>query len=106
MNLYRRTVNKYRALGLEKNEQNISNRVHLMAIFGIDIDEDIEGLNLLDDTEREFVKNKGIYGLLNRGGLLAREEYLTIKVEKDKYNRYKLWTNTGYSWLYPDGSIG
>ncbi len=106
MDLYRRTVNRYKAFGLEKKEYNISNKVHLMAIFGVDIDEDIEGLNLLDDKEKEFVKNKGIYGLLNRGGLLAREEYLTIKVEKDKHNRYKLWTKTGYSWLYPDGSIG
>lgn len=106
MDSYRKTVNRYRAFGLDKKEYNISERVHLMAIFGVDIDEDIEGLNLLEDEEREFVKNKGIYGLLNRGGLEYRDEYLTIKVEKDEYNRYKLWTSSGYSLLYPDGSIG
>ena len=106
MDLYRKIENRYRAIGLDKEGYRISNRIHLMAIFGVDIDEDIKGLDLLTDEEREFVKNKGIYGLLNRGGLEYRDEYLTIKVEKDEYNRYKLWTKTGYSWLYSDGSIG
>ena len=105
MDLYRKIENRYRAIGLDKEGYRISNRIHLMAIFGVDIDEDIKGLDLLTDEEREFVINKGIYGLLNSGGLLGREEYVTTKFEKYD-SKYKLWTDKGYSWLYMDGSIG
>lgn len=37
MDLYRMTVNRYKAFGLEKKDYNISNKIHLMDIFGVDI---------------------------------------------------------------------
>mgnify|MGYP001589767770 CR=1 FL=1 len=105
MDSYRKIENRYRAINLDKEGYNISEKIHLMAIFGVDIDSDIKGLDLLTDEERQFVVDKGIYGLINSGGLLGREEDVTTKVEKHE-SKYKLWTSKGYSWLYLDGSIG
>lgn len=104
MNKYRQIENRYRAVGLDKKNYMVSDRNHVMVVFGLDIDEDIEGLDILSDEDRKFVIEKGIYALLNSGGLEGREQYIVTKVEKIELN-FKLWTVSGFSWLYPDGSI-
>lgn len=105
MNTYRRIENRYIAIGLDKQCYRISEKNHYMIIFGVNIDEDIKGLDLLNSDDREFVIRKGIYGLVNSAGLENRERCIVTKVEKVKH-RFKLWTSEGYSWLYPNGSIG
>ena len=105
MNKYKQIQNRYRAIGLDKDNYTISKKEHMMVVFGVDIDEDIKGLELLNSDERKFVIEKGVYGLLNSGGLEWREKFIVNKVEKIGY-KFKLWTEDGYSWLYPDGCIG
>ena len=105
MDRYSQIQNKYIAIGLDKQSYMVSEKSHLMIIFGVNIDEDIEGLNLLSKNDKEFVIEKGIYALINNSGLGAKERCIVTKVEKIE-SRFKLWTSEGYSWLYQDGGIG
>ena len=105
MSTYRKIQNRYIAIGLDKQHYRISEKQHFMIIFGVNIEQDIEGLNLLNSEDKEFVIENGIYELVNTSGLGNRERWVVTKVEKIE-NRFKLWTSEGYSWLYPDGCIG
>lgn len=105
MDKYTQIQNRYRAIGLDKKSYQVSENNHVMAIFGLDIDKDVKGLDLLSSNDKEFVIKNGIYALLNSGGLLVREQFIVTKVEKIE-SKFKLWTLSGYSWLYSDGSIG
>ena len=105
MDKYTQIENRYRAIGLDKQSYQVSEKNHVMAIFGLDIDKDVKGLEVLSNDEKEFVIKKGIYELLNSGGLLGRQKFIVTKVEKFE-SKFKLWTLSGYSWLYPNGSIG
>lgn len=104
MNTYSKIENKYIAAGLDKEGYRLSTPHHLMLIYGYNIEE-VTDLYKLNEQDRKFVIDKGIFGLLNSGGLLNREEYLVNRVEKIG-DKFKLYTENGYSWLYSNGTIG
>lgn len=82
----------------------IRTKEQFQTAFNIDV-EKIEGMELLNATEKEHVI-KGIFSLINNVGLDCKEEFITYKVERATKRRFKLYTRRGYSYLYPCGSIG